>query len=651
MRSALFFTVGVFVWFMLPQALAAQLDAEATTGSRRARRAYEQATEAWRRYDHQTAVRELERAVAIDDTFIQAYLLLAEVRYQQGDYELSIAPWQSAIKIDSLYFPAAYYYLGEAFLRMGRYAEAKQAFTSVLAMDVVSETLLRKSRDNLAGCRFALEAIRNPVDFVPINPGPAINSPYAEYSPALTADEKTLVFTRKKPFNPGAPEDKIIYFEDFYISYFTDGSWTEAKNLGPPINTTGNEGAQTMTADGRHLYFTACNRPDAFGSCDIYYAERRGGRWTEPVNAGRMLNSPFWDSQPSVSADGQRIYFASSRPGGVGATDIWKATRRADGSWNTPQNLGPVINTAGREVSPFIHPDNQTLYFASDGHPGMGGLDIFYSRRDADGNWSKPVNLGYPLNTHGDEFALIVGASGEWAWFASEAEGGYGDSDLYRFRLYPEARPQPVSYMKGIVYDSITQKPLGASFELIDIESGQSIIASGSDGVDGSFLVAVPSGKNLALNVSKNGYLFFSEHFNYAYAKEQPEPYLKNIPLQPATEGQSTVLRNIFFETDSYRLEPSSFAELDRLVQFLEQNPAIHIEISGHTDSTGTLEYNLALSGNRARSVYNYLAGRGVAQQRMSYKGYADTRPVDTNDTEEGRARNRRTEFTILQNQ
>ena len=636
-----------FFFCLAIDGLPAQTNDDLSSESRRARRAYERAEAAYHLRDHKLAINELKQALTRDDQFIEARLLLAEIHYQDGNLQQSIPHWQAAIRIDSLFFPAAHYYLGTAFLRTGQYREARQNFLSVIEMNLLRGSMIEKSKQMLLTCDYALNAMENPVDFAPVNPGPAINSRYAEYSPALTADEQTLIFTRKKPLYEDASAGYIYYYEDFYVSRYRNGEWKEAENLGPPLNTRGNEGAQTITADGRHLYFTACNRADGLGSCDIYYSRRDGSRWSTPVNVGRPLNSAAWESQPSISADGQRIFFASSRTGSIGPTDIWMATRNASGNWNTPVNLGPVINTKGNELSPFIHADNQTLYFASDGHPGMGGLDIFYSRRDEQGNWGEPVNIGYPINTHGDEFALIVGASGQWAWFASDIEGGYGDSDLYVFELHPEARPATVTYMKGLVFDLDTREPIGAGFELKDVQSGELITASEADPNDGSFLVAIPTGRDLALNVSHTGYLFFSEHFSYADPKTSPEPYLRNIPLKPISEGYSVVLRNIFFETDSYDLQESSFSELDNLFDLLMQNPEIDIEISGHTDSTRSFDYNMELSENRARSVHDYLINKGVSADRLRYRGYADTIPVDTNETEEGRANNRRTEFKI----
>ncbi len=649
MRAIVILFLTLFFFGTALPELHAQPGDELTSTSRRARRAYHRAEEAWRFHDQDIAVQELKQALARDPDFIEAYLLLAEIHYQNEEYKLSINPLQKAIEINEEFFPMAHYYLGRSYFYTAQYYEALKVFEAIVDLEQLRTRFLDGSRRYIESCKFALHALEHPVPYDPHNLGPGVNSEYSEYSPALTADEQTLIFTRKKPLEGHWSGTQAHYHEDFYISHYREGFWQEAKNLGPPLNTDGNEGAQTITADGRHLYFTACNRPDGVGRCDIYYAQRSGSQWTTPVNLGRPVNSTSWDSQPSVSPDGKALYFASARAGNIGSIDIWKAFMDDDGNWQEPVNLGSVVNTSGRELSPFIHPDNQTLYFASDGHPGMGGLDIFISRRQEDGSWGKPVNLGYPANTHRDEFALIVGASGRNAWFASEKEGGFGKSDLYVFELYPEARPAPVTYMKGIVYDFETNDPLEAGFELIDLESGATIITASSDPVDGTFLVAVPTGKDLGLHVVKDRFLFFSEYFRYSEIRTAIEPYERNIALKAIHEGSRVVLRNVFFATDSYTLKPSSLPELERLLQLLRENPGLEIEISGHTDNTGSFEHNLWLSEKRAQRVYDYLTSKGIDPHRLRYKGYADTQPIDTNKTEEGRANNRRTEFSVLQ--
>ncbi len=638
----------LLVFFICSNIYSQQPDMELTTTSGKARRAFENAIQYKNERYARKAEGEFLRAIEIDPYFIEPYIILGEMYHRVGRYEECIEVYSRAVEIDPDFFPNNHYYLADSKLKLGKYEEAKNRIKHFLTYDEISSRMREQSDGILETCRFAIESIRSPVPFDPVNIGSAINTEFAEYSPSLTADEKIIYFTRKQRRHPGSMYGASEY-EDIYYSHKVNGEWQSAENLGEPVNTSLNEGFLSISADGQHLFFTACNRPGGVGSCDIYYSRRKGDSWDTPANMGVPVNSWHWDSQPSATADGKTLYFASSRGGGYGVTDIWMTQFQSDSAWSKPVNLGPVINTNGREMSPFIHPDNKTLFFASDGHMGMGGYDLFYSRRDENGNWTKPVNLGYPINTHKDEFSLFIGASGRDAYFASDAGQESGQTDIYYFELYEEARPDPLTYMKGKVFDRYTRKPLKASFELIDLKDDEVLISSESDVVDGSFLVAIPMGINLGLNVSANGYLFFSENFKLDRAYSGIEPYMMDIPLNPVQAGESAVLRNIFFEYDKYELKPESKAELSRLIRLMEENPDIRIEIGGHTDNIGSYEYNKELSLNRARSVYTYLAESGIDPRRLEYKGYADTKPVDTNETEEGRANNRRTEFIILE--
>jgi outer membrane protein OmpA-like peptidoglycan-associated protein len=311
-------------------------------------------------------------------------------------------------------------------------------------------------------------------------------------------------------------------------------------------------------------------------------------------------------------------------------------------------NIGDPINTDKEENSPFIHFDNRTLYFCSDGHTGMGGRDLYFTKLDSSGKWMAPVNLGYPINTCADEFGLIVNTKGDTAYFSSDKEGGKGKLDLYCFELNKENRPMPVTYVKGIVFNNETKEKIEARFELINLKTGKIVYTSFSDPVKGDFLVTLPSENDYALNVSKEGYLFYSDNFSLKGNWSIIEPFIKNIPLQPIKVGESVVLRNIFFETAKYDLKTESVIELDKLVAFLKTNDKLKIEISGHTDNIGTKEYNQILSENRAKSVYNYLIEIGIDKARLTFKGFGDTKPIDTNDTDAGRSNNRRTEFKII---
>jgi len=635
----------IFLLFFPTALVCAQ---ELSTGSRRAERFYLEGRYKWQLRDYREALDLLKRATDIDPGFYEAYLVTGQVHFDLGEFRNAASAFSEALELNPGFFPVAYYNLGVSYLRIGEYAPARDAFADFLARDDISEEMRKLAEKNLLNCNFAIEAIKNPVPFDPVSLDETVNTDADEYWPTLTADEETLIFTRQTLSDPDAGEVPGNYREDFYVSRMENGNWSIASFMGEPLASEQNEGAPSITPDGRKIYFTACNREDGFGSCDIYAAKRTGDSWSEPQNLGTPVNTHSWEAQPSVSADGRTLYFASNRSGGKGNMDIWKSTKEDDGSWSDPVNLGDVINTPGNEMSPFIHLDGRTLYFASDGHPGMGGMDLFVSFRAEDGQWSEPENLGYPINTYHDEIGLIINASGDMAYFASDRMEGRG-KDIYVFELHPEARPREVSYMKGTVYDSETRRRLHARFEIIDIETAEIEMEAWSDENNGEFLIPIVTGLDYALNVSREGYLFYSEHFSLSGYAGQTDPFLMDIPLQPIKQGEKVVLRNIFFEFDSYNLMEESVAELTRLYDFLENNPSLRIRINGHTDSTGDPEYNFRLSERRAEEVVRFLEEKGIDPERMEHKGFGETEPVAGNETEKGRALNRRTEFEIIE--
>jgi outer membrane protein OmpA-like peptidoglycan-associated protein len=624
----------------------AQVDkSKLTTKNARAANFYERAARYFDAKNFEVAKRDLLDVIRLDPQFIEAYMLLGDVHFDLKEYEEARDAYMKAVEIDPEFFTGNWYNLARAEMLTGEYALAKAHLEKYLSSKIPESTRTRAQK-YLEAATFGDSLVSNPVPFDPVNLGDSINTRYHEYFPTLTIDEQTLIFTRRLPRTSQTlgmnPEE-----EDFYISRKIGDTWEFAQNLGPPINTPGNEGAQAISPDGKFLYYTACNRPDGLGSCDLYVAERRGNTWGTPRNMGPKVNSSAWDSQPSISFDGITIYFASSRSGGQGKIDIWKTTKGDDGIWSQAVNLGPEINTPEQDITPFIHSDDQTLYFASEGHRGLGGLDIFYSRKNPDGSWGKPVNIGYPINTHRDENSLIINAAGNTAFFASDRLEGLGGLDLYQFELYKEARPVAVSYVKGNVTDAQSNRKLEAAIEITDVNTGEIILTSQSDKISGDYLIALPPGKDYVFNASKPGYLFHSENFSIS-DRPGSKSYEIDIELMPIKEGNTVILKNIFFDTDKYELKKESQVELKKLKEFLTANPEIKIEVSGHTDSTGDKRYNQTLSEKRAKSVYDFLIGAGISGNRLTFKGYGDNKPIATNETEEGKAKNRRTVFTII---
>ena len=487
---------------------------------------------------------------------------------------------------------------------------------------------------------FRKEAVLNPVPFSPENMGANINSEANEYLPAMTADLSELLFTRQSKQAEGKPPA-----EDFFISKREGGQWQRAVRLPGVLNSDFNEGAGCLSPDGRYIYFTRCNAADSYGSCDIYRSERKGTQWGKPENLGTNVNSSSWDAQPSIASDGRTLFFVSNRAGGFGESDIYYSYLRDDGTWTKAKNCGEPINTPGKEMSPFIHPSNQMLYFSSDYHCGMGGLDIFYSRLE-NGRFTPPVNIGSPINTEADESSFIVSASGDYAIYASQRTEGRGGLDLYGFELYEQARPIAVTYMRGRICDKESRKALKASFEIRNLKTSRIVSSGYSDPVSGDYLICLPVGSDYAFSAKADGYLFFSENFSLS-DNDGKQAFEKDIELEKIEVGSSLVLHNIFFDNNSSDLLAESFVELNTLAELLKNNPNLRVEIGGHTDNVGDKNYNLQLSQKRAEAVKRYLVEKGTAAERLSCKGYGFSKPITDNSSDELRALNRRTEIKI----
>lgn len=623
---------------------------EYTSKNKKAISSFESALKYYNARQDDKAKEELKKAIEKDPLFIEPHFLLAQIYTEANQKQEAIDEYVKALEINPKFDKKTFYNLANLEVALGKYAEAKKDYEAYLKYQTINPDSRDLVERQLKNCDFAIEAMKNPVPFDPKNMGEGINSTFDEYFPAVTADEQTFLFTRNNR------TEKMPLQEDFLISTKLNGEWQKAILIGNGINTLGNEGAPSLSTDGQILFFVACAEMDGtygpnrkgFGSCDIFYSQKIGDAWDKPFNIGGNINSKSFESQPSFSSDGKTLYFVSNRLGGVGETDIYYSTLNADGSWGTPRNIGTKINTKAKEESVFIHPDGKTLYFGSDGHVGMGGLDLYVSRKNDLGEWGEPINLGYPINTYGDENSILVGPTGDVAYFASNRAGGLGGLDMYKFDLYESARPGKITYVKGKVYDVRTKEPLGAHFELIDLATGKSVIESDANSGNGEFLVTLPVDKNYALNVSQPGYLFYSENFALKELAGATKPFMMDVPMQPIDTGSVIELKNVFFETAKYDLKPESKSELDKLVAFLKANKTMRGELSGHTDNVGDKKMNLTLSLNRAKTVYDYLVANGIDAKRLTYKGFGDTRPKVKNDSDANRAINRRTEFKVV---
>ncbi|WP_316760362.1 OmpA family protein [Pedobacter aquatilis] len=623
-----------FCLFILFSLLSFELLAQ-NSSNKKAQNFFERANPFIEKQDYISAEQVLKSAIEADPSFQNAFITLAGVYNAQKKYAEAKSAYQKAILINKNIAPAVIYGLAETEFATQEYDKAKQHFEEFLALDSSSDRA-KKAKKYLLDCDFAAFAIKKPVKYSPTNLGQGVNTTDSEYFPALTADGETLIFTRQVNGN-----------EDFWTSQFKNNTWNSATPLSTKINTTKyNEGAQTISPDGKYLFFTGCNRPDGLGRCDIYVSHREGKDWGEPYNVGKPVNSEYWESQPAISPDGRTLYFISNRPGGSGGYDIWKSTITDDAKWGPAINLGPEINTLYDENTPFLHADGKTLYFSSDGWPGFGNKDIYYSRMDDNDKFQKPINLGYPINSFENESGLIVSADGNLGMFSSNLKDGFGGQDIYSFGIPEIAKPLKISYVKGIVRDKDSKKTIESNVQVIDLKSDKTVFDDYTDPETGQFLAVMPIGGNYLFNVNAEGYMFYSENFELKQGNIN-KPYQIEVYIERIKQGGNVTLRNIFFDTNKYNLLPASIRELDLLIDFLHQNQTVNIEIQGHTDNVGDDKLNEKLSFNRANAVYEYLVKNEVDAKRLTFKGFGASKPIADNKTEIGRKNNRRTSFVI----
>ncbi len=587
----------------------------------------------------------LQTALKQDEYFAEAYYLLAGVYEQRKDTANMLSTLQLCVdkcggtQLWSRY-KLAYeqYNLGmykDALYNLQQFQRAKEMHNSA-NLSKVDEL---KFNDLYAKTTAAIEIQSNPVNFTPKNLGTNINTPYDDYHPSITVDDNTIIYTTNLPTsNPRVKQ------EDLFSSTKNGENWNKSVPLSS-INTSTNEGAQSITADGKTMFFTICGAPGGLGSCDIYMSKKIGGQWIKPINLGEPINSKYWESQPSCSADGRTLYFASNRPGGNGKKDIY-VSHLQNGQWTKPVNLGPEINTKNDDESPYIHADGTTLYYATDGLAGMGKKDIFGTKL-IQKEWTKPENLGYPINTYEDESHLIINAEGTKGYFASNRFGGVGGFDIYEFTIDEtfKVKPNPVTYINCIVFDAETKVKLAANIILSDIATNEKVFISNSDQLTGECIVPFIEGHEYALSVEKSGYLFYSENVSLETFQGSAKV---EIPLQKIIAGNYVVLKNIFFDTDKTNYKRESEPEVEAIGRFMKQNPTVHVEIEGHTDNVGNATYNQTLSEKRAKFIaLELIKIYGIQIERLSWKGYGSTKPCAPNDTPENRAKNRRTQLVI----
>jgi outer membrane protein OmpA-like peptidoglycan-associated protein/tetratricopeptide (TPR) repeat protein len=583
----------------------------------------------------------LQLAIKQEPKYVEAWLSLMSAYGEKKMYDSAIIAYERAWQLDSVFSEDMLLPYSINLAGLGRFAEAKQKVERYLGT-VSPESRAGKAaayRNKTYDFAIAFEEKHKAAgfEFNPLNLGDSINSDRSEYYPSFTIDDSLLVFTRRMQG----------IREDFYSSrLMPSGKYTIATPIAGDLNVQPSKGGINMSADGEWLFFAGNFGGQGYGDFDIYMCYATPDGWSAPYNLGNAINTEFWESSPAISPDKQTLYFSSNRAGGYGGKDIYMSKRRPDGSWGLAENLGATINTTTDDLAPFIHADNQTLYFTSGGHPGYGGSDLYVTHLGPGGEWSLPENLGYPINTINDDGSLIVAANGTTAYFASFRSDSRGLLDLYRFELPAYAQAKKTQWVRGKVYDKVTGRGLPSAIEVQNANSGNFVHRLVTDEL-GNYLVTLPVGQDYSFTVSRKGYLFYSD-FIALENNAIDSNLVKDIPLQPILENASLELKNILFETNAFTLKTSSFIELDKLVTLMNENPALRVEIGGHTDNVGAAADNLKLSQNRANAVVNYIISKGIPAKRLTAKGYGSNNPVADNNTEAGRARNRRTEMKVI---
>ncbi|MCB0397012.1 MAG: PD40 domain-containing protein [Flavobacteriales bacterium] len=587
----------------------------------------------------------------------------------------SIPYLEKAYKLNPEIDPRIHYYLGWAYQLNLAFDDAITEFRkyqSQLSSD--EPDLLKLVVKHVEECEVGKQLVQEPVRAFIDNVGPTINKATPEYGPVISADESVMYFTSRREGTTGGGMDENLFepFEDVYVSYNRGGDWSDPVNLGSPVNSDDHDANVGLSPDGQWLLIYKDENDG-----DLFECELKGEEWSKPQRLPKTINTDYHESSASISYDGRKIYFVSDRPDSRGGRDIFVSTRDSKGRWGEAKNLGPTINTPYDEEAVFMHPDGKTMYFSSKGHKTMGGYDIFKTVFE-NGSWSEPENMGYPINTPDDDVFFVVSANGRHGYYASFRTDGYGEKDIYKVTMLGPEKPlllstedymiasvaKPVSekaiepsvpvsqasitLLKGVVTDAVTKAILEAAIEIVDNETGEVIAGFLSNSKTGKYLVTLPSGKNYGIAVKKEGYLFHSENFDVTALAAYQE-VVKDIALKNVAVGSKIVLKNIFFDTDKAVLRHESFAEIDRLMKLLNDVPDLKIEISGHTDNTGSATHNQTLSEERAQSVVQYLISKGISSQRLVFKGYGKDQPIAGNDSEEGRQMNRRTEFKILE--
>jgi len=615
---------------------------------------YQEGIDCLKRGNYNMAGMQMRNVIKDEPGCVDAYYVLGIVNYKKADNNLKEAEknFRKVAELCPGYDVYTYYYLGEIYYSQENFGLAVKNLELFLkdVDKIKKDEDYNRAVDLLKYSKFYLDMISSPVPFDP-KVVEGVSTPANEYLPILSPDNQMAFFTREIKLEPNKnsfiQESRMV--EKFlYSQRMNNGKFDSGVVMPEPFNINDNEGGATLTADNNTLCYTVCkyDQVKKYLNCDIYVSENSGGEWGPIKNISDKINSSSsWESQPSISTDGHILYFVSDRPGGFGGYDIYRSVRSDSGMWGTPINLGALINSMGNEKSPYIHPDGKTLYFSSDGWMGMGGYDIFFAKFDEKTGWTKPKNIGYPINSPDDEVGFFVSTDGTQGFFASNKYKGNGGWDLYSFDLYDGARPERVLFIKGNIKSEASSEPLKARIELKNIETKR-ISQIPMDTLTGNYVAVAPFNSDYIMTVKKEDHVYESKYISKVDSLFKL-PARVDYEMKPIELNKSYRINDIYFPFNSFQLTGESKIVLDQLIAFLTENPTISIQVQGHTDNIGNDAGNLKLSENRAQSVYDYLIENGIQQIRLTYKGFGKSMPVASNDTEEGRAKNRRTVFVI----
>ncbi len=626
-------------WFFLVESVA---QPALSTTSKKAVSLYTEADNFRIHGEFDKAIDLLILAITKDKNFEEAYFRLGLTYKNKEDIIQAVKNFEIGLSLakDLKRRKEYSFELCQNYLKLGKYVQSLDNSNQFLAAEQINKARIDQVTVWQIQAHYGIDHTGDKLDYDYTQLNDSVNSYPNQYFPVLTGDNSELFYTVRYGSGSFENEDIVVAKKD------EKGIWQKPTSISDKINSKLQEGACAISADGRQLIFTMCGGV-TYGRCDLFESKKVGDEWSQPTNLGLAVNSSDWEGQPSLSADGRILYFSSSRKGGMGGYDIWTSIKDESGKWTKAQNVGKEINTKFDEISPFIHVNNQTLYFSSNGYPGYGGYDIYQSEK-LKGAWLVPINLGAPLNDFEDQFSFFVTSNGLLAYFSKADVKNQGFSKIYQTTIPEQRQPKKKSYyVKGVVRDNETGKPLKATIELTDLKKNERVAIIESDSITGSYLFVLGKGDSYSLFVSAKNYLFKTSTFKID-SIERTQPIQLDIELKPIRARASAILNNIFFEFNKFEIKPESFSELLNVTKFLQQNPSLIIEVGGHTDNAGSEDYNVKLSQKRSQSVINFLVEKGIDKSRMQSHGYGSSKPIANNDTDLNRKLNRRIEFLIV---